>query len=312
MSRTVQEHVNQHFGYFYTVEQSLFTQQTKYQALEVIETREFGRVMLLDGVTQVVEKNERQYHEPMVHPALASHPDPRSVCVIGAGDGGICREVLKHRSVERLVHVDLDGEVVEAARQWFPSIHGGCWDDPRTELVVGDGRAYIEQGGESFDVIVMDMTDPFGPSVMLYTQEYFAAVKARLRDEHGLYVMHAESPISRPSTYAQILKTLGAVFDHVQPLYTYIQMYNLLWTIVVCGSDDTVATIGEDVLARRLAERQITGLEVYTPAIHHAMQVEYPYIGSLRARLDRVPLITDSDPTIVDEIDLNQDSLRGT
>ncbi len=118
------------------------------------------------------------------------------------------------------------------------------------------------------------------------------------------------SPISRPNTYVQILKTLGAVFENVQPFYIYIQMYNLLWTIVVCGSDDAVASISQEDLARRLMDRQVQGLEVYTPASHHAMQVEYPYISGLRAKLDWVPLITDADPTIVDEIDLNQDSLR--
>jgi len=311
MSRSVHEHVNQHFGYFYTVEKSLHSAQTRYQALEIVDTAEFGRVMLLDGITQVVEKNDWLYHEPMVHPALTVHPDPRSVCVIGAGDGGICREVLKHACVEHLVHCDLDGEVVEACREWLPSLHGNCWDDPRCRLEIGDGRAWIENSEEPYDCVIMDMTDPFGPSVMLYTQEFFQAVHRRLRDDRGLFVMHAESMISRPQTSVQILKTLKSVFARVHVFYVYIQMYNLLWSVAVAGNDDAVATVDRETLARRLIERNVTPLEVYTPDTHHAMQVEYPYISGLRSKLDWVPLITDDNPTIVDEIDLNQDSLRG-
>ncbi|MDA3960764.1 MAG: polyamine aminopropyltransferase [Planctomycetota bacterium] len=309
MSRQVREHVNKHFGYFYTVDKSLMKSQTKYQAMEFVETPEFGRVLLLDDITQVVEKNDWLYHEPMVHPSLTCHENPRSVCVIGAGDGGICREVLRHKTVERLVHCDLDGEVVEACREWLPKIHGGCWDDPRTELVVGDGRAYIEQSTEQFDSIIMDMTDPFGPAVMLYTQEYFQAVKARLRDERGYFTMHAESPISRPQTYCQILKTLGSVFKHVHVFYVYIQMYNLLWTVAVAGDNDLPATIDTDTLGHRLLDREVGELEVYTPITHHSMLGEYPYVSAIRAKNDWVPVITDDNPTVVDEIDLNANSL---
>lgn len=311
MPRQVSEHVNRHFGYFYTVERSLLSARTAYQALEIVDTPEFGRVLLLDGVTQVAERNDWQYHEPMVHPALTSHEDPRSVCVIGAGDGGICREVLRHGCVERLVHCDLDGEVVDACRTWLPGIHGGCWDDPRTELVIGDGRGYIEGGDEPFDNVIMDMTDPFGPSVMLYTREFFQAVKGRLRDARGTFTMHAESPISRPQTFCQILRTLGDVFAHVQVFHVYIQMYNLLWAVAVASDDDAPARIDRTTLGRRLLDRGVGSLEVYTPDTHHAMQVAYPYVAALRAKNDWVPPITDADPTVVDEIDLNQDSLGG-
>lgn len=304
MTRFVAEYLNPHFGYFYTVRESIHRTRTDYQDLEIVETEELGRVMLLDQVTQVATRNDWLYHEPMVHPALTAHPAPRAVCVVGGGDGGIVREALKH-GPERVVHAELDGGVVEACRRFMPSVHGGCWDDPRVELVIGDGRRAIEEGDEPFDAVIMDMTDPFGPSTMLYTREFFQAVKRRLRDGDGRFVMHAESPISRPRAYQQILGTLGAVWSHVHVFYVYIEMYAVLWSIAVAGDDDREATIAREELAGRLARRGIDGLQVYTPDTHHAMQAAFPFVTRLRERAGELPVVTDAAPRFEDEIDLN-------
>lgn len=302
MTRYIAESHNPRYGYFYKAGRTLLRRQTPYQLLEIIESDEFGRVLLLDGTTQVSEKNEWQYHEPLVHPALVTHPDPRSVCVIGGGDGGALREVLKH-GPERAVQCDIDGEVMAACEEHLPAVNQGVFRRPNVRCLARDGRAYIEETADVFDVVIMDMTDPFGPSARLYTREYFRAVKARLRDDRGLFVMHAEGPISRPLAFQQILRTLGTVWTHQHVFYVYVQMYGTLWSIVVNGSTDDVATLAQDEIARRLKARGIQGLRVYTPRSHHAMQVGYPFIDALRDAADTARIVTDGRPVFDDGID---------
>ncbi|MFW5699106.1 MAG: polyamine aminopropyltransferase [Planctomycetota bacterium] len=294
------EFVNGRFGYFYDVHERIHAEHTGFQHLEVRRSGELGRVMLLDGITQVAERNDWLYHEPMVHPALCAHPDPRRVCIVGAGDGGIAREVLRH-GPERVVQCELDRRVVEVCREHLPTIGAGAFDDPRVELAIGDGRRFIETTDERFDTVIMDMTDPFGPSALLYTQEMFAAVKTALCDEHGLFVMHCESPIARPTAFQQILRTLATVWPHQAVFYVYIQMYGVLWAIVVSGQSDAVATLPEATIATRLAARGIDGLQVYSPQTHRAMQVAYPFVTRLRDEAEQVAVITDTAHRFADE-----------
>ena len=306
MSRFVVERLNPNFGYFYSVKKSLHKGQTKWQAMEIVETDEFGRVLLLDGVTQVAQKHEQLYHEPMVHIALTSHPDPKDVLIIGAGDGGILREVLKH-PVKTAVMAELDGGVVDFCDRLMPEINQGAFKDPRYELVVGDGRQYVETTDRTFDAVIMDMTDPFGPSAMLYTREFFTKVKATFKDGNGLFVMHTESPISRPNTFKQCLRTLGDVFTHRRTFYLYIQMYAVLWSITVCSDEIDVGAIPPAELTKRLGLRGIEGLQVYTPATHHSMLVPFPFVADLVAGAADVPAITDAASKVIDDIDINSE-----
>jgi spermidine synthase len=274
--------------------------------MEIVETKEFGRVLLLDGVTQVAQKLEQLYHEPMVHIALTSHPDPKDVLIIGAGDGGILREVLKH-PVDQAVMAELDGGVVEFCDRLMPEINQGAFKDKRYQLEVGDGRKYVETTDKKFDAVIMDMTDPFGPSAMLYTREFFGHVKDTFKDRNGLFVMHTESPISRPNTFKQCIRTLDSVFTHRRTFYLYIQMYAVLWTVTVCSDGVDPALIPPVELAKRLAARGISGLQVYSPATHHSMLVEFPFVAKLVEESKDVPIITDANPKVIDDIDINNE-----
>ncbi len=309
MRRFVVERLNPNFGYFYTVKKSLHAGKTQWQEMEIVETEEFGRVLLLDGVTQVAQKYEFLYHEPMVHPALAAHPDPKDVLIIGAGDGGILREVLKH-PVNSAVMAELDGGVVDFCKKLMPEINRGAFDDKRYRLEVGDGRAWVEKTKDKYDAVIMAMTDPFGPSVMLYTKEFFQHVKKTFRDERGVFVMHTESPISRPNTFKQCLRTLGEVFKPRRTFYIYIHMYAVLWSITVCSDSIDVADISKKDIAKRLAKRKIKDLQAYTPQTHHSMLGEFPFIGKLLKDMKKVPVITDKNPKVLDDIDINRGSLE--
>ena len=309
MSRYCTERLNPTFGYFYKLGKSLHKGKTQYQEMEIVESDEFGNVLLLDGVTQVTSRNEFLYHEPMVHPALTSHPNPKDVLIIGAGDGGILREVLKH-PVDKAVMAELDGGVVDFCDRLMPEINAGAFKDKRYRLEAGDGRKFVEQTKEKFDAVIMDMTDPFGPSVMLYTKEFFQHVKATFKDANGLFVMHTESPISRPNTFKQCHRTLAEVFKFRRTFYLYIHMYAVLWSITVCSDSLDVATISPVELGTRLAARKIKGLHAYTPQTHHGMLAEFPFISDLLKDLKSVPIISDKSPKVLDDIDINRGSLE--
>ena len=305
MARTTPETIhsewlNDRYGYFYTVRRKIHSCATAFQKLDLVDTDEFGRVLILDGITQIAQRNEFQYHEPMVHPALCTHPDPRRILVIGAGDGAILREVLKYPTVETVDLAELDEGVIAFSKKYLPAVHRGSFSDPRVRITIIDGRRFVEGHPGSFDVIIMDMTDPFGPSKYLYTRDFFALVKRSLRSAAGVFSMHTESPIMRPNTFACIQKTLRSVFTHVRPLYVYVQMYAALWSITVASEKSDMAALSAGSVEKKLKKYRIAGLKLYNGAVHEAAQVASPYLSDILKRATHI--ITDKRPDIPDDI----------
>ncbi len=303
--RYIVERLNPTFGFFYKAGKTLQTGKTKYQQLEMIESEEFGNVLLLDGVTQVTSRNEFLYHEPMVHPALVSHPNPQQVLIIGAGDGGILREVLRYNTVNKAVMAELDGGVVEFCAKHMPEVNAGSFTDPRSRIEIGDGRKFVEKTKEKFDVVIMDMTDPFGPSAMLYTREFFKSIKKTFASDAGIFVMHTESPISRPQTFQQCLRTLSEVFKYRRTFYLYIHMYAVLWSVTVSSDTVDVTELTAEEIGVRLNARGVAGLQCYNGATHHGMLATMPFIQALVDGSAKVPPITDKNPRVLDDIDIN-------
>ena len=294
------EWLNSKFGYFYTVSGKGHSCRTRFQKLDLVNTNEFGRVLILDGITQVAQSCEFAYHEPMVHPAMCTHPCPRRVLVIGGGDGGILREVLKYPCVESVVLAELDEGVITFSKKYLPSIHRGAFSDPRLSIHIVDGRKYVEEHAGCFDVVIMDMTDPFGPSKYLYTRDFFSAVKRSFKSKRGVFAMHTESPIARPHTFSCIQHTLRSVFSHTRPLYAYIQMYAVLWSITVSSEGSDTSAIKPAAIDKKLSAYKIKNLRFYNGCIHHAAQATWPYIADLLSKRSRV--LTDARPDIPDEI----------
>ena len=280
------EWLNKSFGYFYTVNKTIEKLRTRFQNLELVDTNEFGRVLMLDGITQVSEKTEFQYHETMVHPALCGHGAARTVLIIGAGDGGIAREVLKYPSVKEVVLVELDRGVVDFSKKHLSAMNQRAFADRRLHVRIGDGRAFVRQHPRTFDAVIMDMTDPFGPSKMLYTRNFFQQARAALRNGRGVFVMHTESPVTRPATFTSIQATLRQVFKQVCPLYLYVQMYATLWSITVVSDRCNIARRSPQAIDALLARNGI--------------QVPYPYISALLRR--KAHIITDRHPDIPDTV----------
>src|SRR5512139_2200263 len=178
--------------------------RTPFQLLEVYDTPELGRIFRLDGCNMTSERDEFFYHENLVHPAAVAHPAPRRALVIGGGDGGSSDELLKHSTIELVHMAELDPDAIEVSRAQFGKVHRGAFDDPRLKVTVGDGLAYLRTTGVRYDLVAMDLTDPVGPSVELYSPATFALARGAMA-EGGALVLHMGSPFSHPERVRQTL-----------------------------------------------------------------------------------------------------------
>lgn len=185
-----------------TGDEPVFAKKSKFQDISVLKSKHYGKILMLDGVVQLTEKDADSYNEMMTHPAMFSHPNPKRVLVIGGGDGYVLSEVLKHPEVEHVDHVDLDGDVIEACRDHFE--WGGAWDDERVSLHVADGAAFVKNTTDGYyDVIVQDSSDPYTweeesgekidlPSKTLYSDEHFENISRILKND-GIFSFQAET-----------------------------------------------------------------------------------------------------------------------
>jgi len=255
--REVQEKLNKDMGFFYSVNARLAEEQTPYQKIEVLQTAALGKVLLLDGITQISERWEYRYHEPLVHPALLSHPRPRQVLLIGGGDGGALREILVHKTVEQVDLVELDEAVVRLARKELPFLHSGAFDDPRVRILFCDGRSFVESANPVYDAVIMDMTDPAGASRNLYTREFFQAVSGVMRGPEAVFSMHSESPLTTPAFFACIGQTLKTVFSIVCTSSTFVPMYGTLWSFRYASAISNPAILASREITQRIRERMV-------------------------------------------------------
>ena len=264
--------LNANAGYGLTARARLQTLQSPYQRIEVYDTPQFGRLFRLDGRLMTSEGEEFFYHECMTHPAMLTHPDPRSVLVIGGGDGGSSEEIFKHPSVRRIVMAELDQAVIDVSRQYLRSIHGGAFDDPRLTVRIGDGMDFVRSTPERFDLIVLDLTDPDTPAFHLYTEQFFRMCRSIL-NPGGMLTLHLGSPVFQPATVRKNAASLRSVFAQVHPMSLYIPLYGSLWCLAVAGDSANPRTVGAEVIAARMRERGLAGLQYYNAEVHGALFV---------------------------------------
>ena len=262
--------LNAHAGYGYTAKKQLAAFDSPFQRIEVYDTHQFGKLFRLDGRLMTSEGDEFFYHECMTHPALLSHPNPQSVLVIGGGDGGSTEEILKHPSVKRVVMAELDPAVIDVARTHLREIHRGALDDRRLSIRIGDGFEFVKSCDETFDLVVLDLTDPDTPAFHLYTEEFFRLCQ-RVLNPGGLMTMHLGSPVYQPATVKKNAAALRRVFKHVQPLSLFIPLYGSLWCLAIASDSANPRGVGADSIALRLRERRISGLRYYNAEVHPAL-----------------------------------------
>lgn len=250
------------FGITAKIRETLVREKTEFQDLAIIDTEQFGRMLVLDGMVMTTEKDEFVYHEMMVHPALFTHPDPKRVLVVGGGDGGVIREILRHENVERAVLVDIDGKVIEHSKRYLPSIAGKL-DDPRVEVIVGDGYRHIHEHPNSYDVVLVDSTEPVGPAVHLFERGFYQGIYDALK-ENGIFVAQTDNPWFKGELTAKVYRDVCEIFPVVRVYHANIPTYpSGMWTF-------TLGSKKYDPLD--VDEQQIPEWDTryYSPRIHKA------------------------------------------
>jgi spermidine synthase len=241
---------------------------SRYQRIEVWDTPQLGRLFTLDGRPMTSTGDEFIYHECMVHPAALAHPSPQAALVLGGGDGGAARQLLKHASIRRIVVAELDAQVVRLTREHLPEVHGGAFDDPRVELVIGDAARYVEAAAPAqFDLIVFDLTPPDSPAAGLYTPDFYQQLKRVMRPIAAVSV-HLGSPYFHAERVARLLDDLRAAFAVVRTMSAFVPLYGSLWMMAAASDTLDPAALSVDALAERLAARAIDTLKHYDPLMH--------------------------------------------
>ena len=207
----------------------LVEEQSDFQRITVMESERYGKGLLLDGCWMTAERQERHYHESLVHPALCSAAAIERVLVIGGGDGGTARECLRHPGLRHLDMVEIDGRVVELSREHLPTIGGSAWSDPRFHLTVGDGIAWAANAADaSYDVVLVDGSDPAGPAEGLFNRTFFDHCRRILRPG-GVFATQSESPEAFREVHIAMVRLIRDVFGHADPLYGWVPMYPSGW-----------------------------------------------------------------------------------
>jgi spermidine synthase len=256
--------------------------KSPFQDIGVFETESHGRMLTLDGIVQITERDEFVYQEMLAHVPLLAHGAASRVLIIGAGDGGVLRRVLQHRGVVRAVMVEIDGEVIRLAKAFLPGIAAGAWDDPRAEVVVGDGIAYVREAPDaSFDVIIVDSTDPVGVGEVLFSDEFYENC-ARVLSPRGLVVNQCGVPFMQAEELRETSARRRRFFPYVSAYVVAVPTYvGGLMTLGISGKDEAVSGQDAAVLRARAAQSGLEALcQFWTPDIHVGSFCLPPYISA--------------------------------
>ncbi|KAF1086275.1 Spermidine synthase [Sporotomaculum syntrophicum] len=260
------------------VREVLFSDVSPFQKVAVLDTVEFGRMLTLDNVIQTNLKDEFVYHEMITHVGLNTHPNPKKVLVIGGGDGGAVREIVKHQGIERVVHVEIDQMVIDVAKKFFPELSCG-FADPRVEIVVDDGIKHVKDNKGVYDMIIVDSTDPVGPAVGLFSEEFYRSVFEALTGD-GLFVAQTESPFFNSELIKQITATVNGIFPVTRLYWAVVPTYpGGYWTFTMGSKMYDPKTVVLD-------EAKIAALNTkwYSSEIHRTAFMLQPFVKELLPR----------------------------
>ncbi|ABS62206.1 spermidine synthase [Parvibaculum lavamentivorans DS-1] len=244
-------------------------ENTAEQNLVIFENALFGRMMALDGITQVTERDEFIYHEMMTHVPILAHGRVRRVLIIGGGDGGILREVLRHKKVDKVTMVEIDPAVTDFCKKQLPKISDGAFDDPRLDLVFADGAKFVEETTEKYDVIIVDSTDPIGPGEVLFRESFYRAASGVLTPG-GVIVTQNGVPFMQGSELKATMEKFRRLFKEATCYLATIPTYVGGPMAMGWGTDDaTLTSLPLEEIERRFAEEGFA-TRYYTPEVHKA------------------------------------------
>lgn len=229
-----------HQGIRYGMEcKVLVDESSSFQRIMIIDSHRYGKGLLLDGRWMTAEHQEKHYHESLVHPALCSSKELKRVLIIGGGDGGTARECLRYSEIKHLDMVEIDERVIELSQQYLPSLGGNAWEDHRLNLVIKDGISWVKQcPQDSYDVIIVDGSDPTGPAKGLFNKDFFKSCKKALKPG-GVFATQSESPEAFRDIHISTVKIIRDVFGYAEPLYGWVPMYPSGWWSWTFASSDS-------------------------------------------------------------------------
>jgi len=279
MSTWIRETLHPDYAQSLRVDEMLYDSETDHQRLKVFQNATFGRVLTLDDVVQTTEGDNFIYHEMMTHLPILAHGAASRVLIIGGGDGGMAREVLRHRSVAHVTMVEIDAGVVDFSKQYLPMLSQGAFDDPRLELVIADGADFIRSTKGGYDVIIVDSTDPIGPGEVLFTETFYGQAKRALTGD-GILVTQNGVPFLQGEELHNTMRAFKALFVDATCYLATIPTYAGGPMAFGWGTDGAARATPLDVLQGRFDAAGITP-EYYTPAVHQAAFALPGYVSRL-------------------------------
>jgi spermidine synthase len=246
----------------FRIRRTLYSGKSRYQQIDVFESETFGKILVLDGMTMLTERDEFGYHEMLVHLPMFTHPRPERVLIIGGGDGGTLREVLKHPCVKEAVQVEIDAEVMEVSKRFLPGLASG-FSDPQATVVAGDGISYVKEApAGSFDLILVDSTDPVGPAEGLFSKGFYGECK-RILNNGGMVTVQSGSPLFQPEVVRQVSRLFREIFPVGCTYLSSVPAYGGPWSF-------TLGSLGPDPHngPSRSVEHLEGELRYYTSQLH--------------------------------------------
>jgi spermidine synthase len=257
------------YGQQFRIDELLYEAKTDHQHLMIFQNVVFGRVMVLDGIVQTTEKDEFIYHEMMAHVPILAHGHARRVLIVGGGDGGLLREVTRHRQVAHVTQVEIDAQVIDLCRRYLPNHSQGAFDDPRVDIVIDDGLGFVRQTDSRFDVILSDSTDPIGPGEVLFQEDFYAACR-RCLAPGGILVTQNGVPFLQPDEIQATARRIRRVFGDWHFYSAAVPAYTGGIMTFAWGTDDKALRYTDiEVLRSRYTAADIN-TRYYTPEVHAA------------------------------------------
>lgn len=268
MSDWLKEQLHADYAQSLRIDAVLYDSNTEHQRLKVIQNGTFGRILTLDDVVQTTEGDNFVYHEMLTHVPILAHGAAKHVLIIGGGDGGMAREVLRHASVDHVTMVEIDAGVVEFSKEYLPMLSQGAFDDPRLDLVINDGAAFMRDTDQKFDVIIIDSTDPIGPGEVLFTDSFYGHAKRALA-EGGILVTQNGVPFMQGDELTNTMRAFKALFADWSCYLATVPTYAGGPMAFGWGTDGAARDVDLQVLEARFKAAAIT-CDYYTPQVHKA------------------------------------------
>jgi len=284
--------------HLYQVKKKIYHQKTSFQTVDIVQLFHYGRTLFLDERLQVSEADEFLYHEAISHPALLTHPWPKKVLIIGGADGGAAHQVLKHKSVEELFLVEIDAELIKICQKYLSQINRRAFKNSKLKIFTTDGREFLRESKEKFDVIISDLTAPLTnpPSYLLFTKEFFQIVYEKL-EKDGIISLQADSTdYLNNETFTAIYKTVEKIFPIVKALKVFIPSYDNDWGFIVASKKYNPVLLKPAEIKKRVKKRRLGALKFYDEKIHQSLFVLPKFLRQAIKKQKKI--IRDNNPII--------------